>query len=178
MIRLPPRSTRTHTLLPYTTLFRSSSRCGPATSSTRRSVRRLSNASRRSIQPILSKASCSFSAVRQQRRRGTSEPARRAFQRLKPEINRTKGRFSILRHIITGNLLAAGVALTVTAPGQAQDYPTQPVKVDLPYSAGGVTDVVTRALSQYLGEGLNQQFIVEDRKTPRLNPIHQCAYRM
>src|SRR3546814_1541905 len=96
MIRRPPRSTRTDTLVPYTTLFRSS---------------------------------CSFSAVRQQRRRGTAEPARRACQRLKPEINRTKGRFSILRHIITGTLLAAGIALTVTAPGQAQDYPTQPVKV-------------------------------------------------
>src|SRR3546814_10637351 len=118
----------------------------------------------RSIQPILSKASCSFSAVRQQRRRGTAEPARRACQRLKPEINRTKGRFSILRHIITGTLLAAGIALTVTAPGQAQDYPTPPVKVAVPYSAGGGKDVVTRDLSQYVGEGLNQKFIVENRR--------------
>src|SRR3546814_7785266 len=114
MIRRPPRSTRTDTLVPYTTLFRSS---------------------------------CSFSAVRQQRRRGTAEPARRACQRLKPEINRTKGRFSILRHIITGTLLAAGIALTVTAHGQAQDYPTQPVKVAVPYSAGGGPAVVPRALS-------------------------------
>src|SRR3546814_14839383 len=29
MIRLPPRSTRTDTLFPYTTLFRSQARCGP-----------------------------------------------------------------------------------------------------------------------------------------------------
>src|SRR3546814_7825743 len=35
--------------------------------------------------------------------------------------------------------------------------------ISVPYSAGGGTDVVTRALSQYLGEGLNQQFIVENR---------------
>src|SRR3546814_7924380 len=65
--------------------------------------------------------------------------------------------------LFLSTLLAAGIALTVTAPGQAQDYPTQPVKVAVPYSAGGGTDVVTRALSQYLGEGLNQQFIVENR---------------
>lgn len=65
--------------------------------------------------------------------------------------------------MIAGVLSAASIALAAVTPGQAQDYPTQPVKVIVPYSAGGGTDVVTRTLSQHLGERLGQQFIVENR---------------
>src|SRR3546814_16387108 len=41
MIRRPPRSTRTYTLFPYTTLFRSRDKCAPSASQRRREIRRI-----------------------------------------------------------------------------------------------------------------------------------------
>lgn len=45
----------------------------------------------------------------------------------------------------------------------AQTYPVKPVKVIVPSSPGGSTDIVGRAVSQKLSESLGQQFIVENR---------------
>lgn len=46
---------------------------------------------------------------------------------------------------------------------QAQDYPVRPVKVFVPYAAGGVPDVLARLVGQRLSEALSQQFVVENR---------------
>ena len=51
--------------------------------------------------------------------------------------------------------------LTVAAP--AQDYPTHPVKIVVPFGAGGPADVYSRVLAQHLSEALKQPFVVEDR---------------
>ena len=51
--------------------------------------------------------------------------------------------------------------LTVAAP--AQDYPTRPVKIIVPFGAGGPADVYSRVLAQHLSEALKQPFVVEDR---------------
>lgn len=48
-------------------------------------------------------------------------------------------------------------------PVAAQDYPTRPVKIVVPYAPGGATDVIARILSQRLGDSLGQTFIVENR---------------
>jgi tripartite-type tricarboxylate transporter receptor subunit TctC len=45
----------------------------------------------------------------------------------------------------------------------AQDYPTRPVKIIVPYAAGGVPDVLSRAVAQPLSEALGHQFIVENK---------------
>jgi tripartite-type tricarboxylate transporter receptor subunit TctC len=45
----------------------------------------------------------------------------------------------------------------------AQPYPAKPVKVIVPSSAGGVLDMLSRALSQRLGETLAQPFVTETR---------------
>src|SRR5882672_3051937 len=57
------------------------------------------------------------------------------------------------------------VALLVLGfAAQAQEgWPSRPVKLVVPSSPGGGTDVYARILGQALGEGLKQQFVVENR---------------
>ena len=58
-------------------------------------------------------------------------------------------------------VLAALVLTALTAT--AQPYPTKPVKMVVPASAGGVLDMMTRALSQRLSESLGQPFVADIR---------------
>ena len=59
---------------------------------------------------------------------------------------------------------ALAVALTlVAAPALAQDYPTRPVKIIVPFGAGGPADVSARLLAQNLQDKLKQPFVVEDK---------------
>jgi tripartite-type tricarboxylate transporter receptor subunit TctC len=52
-------------------------------------------------------------------------------------------------------LLASGEAF-------AQQYPAKPVKVIVPFPAGGVTDIVSRLITQKLSEKLKEQFYIEN----------------
>src|SRR5258708_1125766 len=45
----------------------------------------------------------------------------------------------------------------------AAQYPSRPVRVIIPFPAGGSTDFLARTLGQALGESLGQPFIVENR---------------
>jgi tripartite-type tricarboxylate transporter receptor subunit TctC len=60
--------------------------------------------------------------------------------------------------------LAAGVATLPVLPGMAsaQSYPTRPVRVIVPYSPAGPTDVCARLIAQKLSDRLGKQFYVED----------------
>ncbi len=59
-------------------------------------------------------------------------------------------------------LLAAGLALPSIARAQA-DFPNRPVRLVVPYSAGGVADTVARIIQPKVGEHLGQSLIVENR---------------
>ena len=54
-------------------------------------------------------------------------------------------------------------ALVVSGSALAQQYPSKPVKILVPFPAGGVTDIVGRLLAQKLSERLGQQFYVENQ---------------
>src|SRR4249920_1081621 len=60
--------------------------------------------------------------------------------------------------------LAASLVLPLSpAVAQAQDYPAHPVKIVVPFGAGGPADVYSRVLAQHLSDALKQPFVVEDR---------------
>lgn len=59
-------------------------------------------------------------------------------------------------------LVAAGMLLTLTAQA-AEPWPTRPIKIVIPFSAGGVQDTVARAISNELGAALGQPVIIENR---------------
>ena len=60
-------------------------------------------------------------------------------------------------------IIAALAACSQTGSALAQSYPDKPVKVIVPYVAGGATDIYARILSRNLSEGLEKQFVVENR---------------
>ena len=60
-------------------------------------------------------------------------------------------------------LLAAAVLSLVAALAQAQSYPARPVKIIVPFGAGGPADVFARFLGKELEGPLGQPVIVEDR---------------
>ncbi len=51
----------------------------------------------------------------------------------------------------------------LAAPAASQNYPTHPVRIVIPLSPGGTTDVPGRMVAQKLSETLGQQFFVENR---------------
>jgi tripartite-type tricarboxylate transporter receptor subunit TctC len=60
--------------------------------------------------------------------------------------------------------LAAGAVLAAaaTAPAMAQEYPTRPVTMIVPFAAGGPTDTVARLVAQSMSKTLKQQVIIEN----------------
>src|SRR5437763_17137923 len=58
--------------------------------------------------------------------------------------------------------LAFALAI-IAAPAFAQDYPARPVKIIVPFGAGGPADVTARLLAQNLQDKLEQPFVVEDK---------------
>jgi len=59
-------------------------------------------------------------------------------------------------------LACIAMALAACA-ARAQDYPNRPVKIIVPFAAGGPADVYARFLAQRLQEAMGQPFVVEDR---------------
>ncbi len=59
--------------------------------------------------------------------------------------------------------VAALLLLGAAPPAAAQDYPSRPVRIIVPFAAGGPADVYARFIAQRLQESMGQTFIVDDR---------------
>jgi len=59
-------------------------------------------------------------------------------------------------------LATVTVASLALAPAKAQTYPDRPVRIVLPFGAGGVADITARIVADALGQRLNQRFVVEN----------------
>jgi tripartite-type tricarboxylate transporter receptor subunit TctC len=67
-----------------------------------------------------------------------------------------------MRHFAA--LLALAIAATIGAlPSKADDYPSRPVRIIVPFGAGGPTDVYTRAIAEELRKALHQTFVMENK---------------
>jgi tripartite-type tricarboxylate transporter receptor subunit TctC len=59
--------------------------------------------------------------------------------------------------------IAFAAAVCWLGPASAQDYPTHPVTIVVPFAAGGGNDAMARLIALRLGPALGQQFVVENR---------------
>ena len=60
-------------------------------------------------------------------------------------------------------LLASLLLLAFTLPAAAQGYPSRPIKIVVPFGAGGVTDSVARITARALEKSLGQPVVVENK---------------
>src|SRR4029079_15469747 len=58
-------------------------------------------------------------------------------------------------------LSACGLVALATLPAVAQQYPSKPINVIVPFAAGGPTDVVARLVGEHMGRTLGTTFVVE-----------------
>src|SRR5215470_14418873 len=58
---------------------------------------------------------------------------------------------------------AANAAPPIAGPVSAQDYPSRPVRIIVPFGAGGPADVTARQIGNILQESFGQPFVVENR---------------
>src|SRR3546814_2469793 len=59
--------------------------------------------------------------------------------------------------------LAAGIASLFGASAHAADYPSQAIRVIVPFAPGGSTDIVARTVTQRMSQELGQTMVVENK---------------
>src|ERR1700710_701681 len=62
-----------------------------------------------------------------------------------------------------GILIACLAAIAAITEARAADYPTHPIRLVVPYAAGGPTDVLGRLVADYLRRDLKQAVVVENK---------------
>ncbi|MFY9139083.1 Bug family tripartite tricarboxylate transporter substrate binding protein [Zwartia sp.] len=70
----------------------------------------------------------------------------------------------VISNIFKLTLAALALSSTFTTTASAQDaYPNKPIKVVVPFPAGGATDILTRAITEKLAQRIGQSVIIENR---------------
>ena len=59
--------------------------------------------------------------------------------------------------------IAAIATMGFMSPAQAQSWPDKPIKLVIPFAAGGTTDIIGRILAQQMAPILGQNVVVENR---------------
>src|SRR5258708_14948783 len=60
-------------------------------------------------------------------------------------------------------IILAAAAVVLTRPADAQNYPNRPVRIIVPFAAGGIGDITTRLIAEKLGDMLGERFIVDNQ---------------
>jgi tripartite-type tricarboxylate transporter receptor subunit TctC len=68
-----------------------------------------------------------------------------------------------LRAMVLVASCGLAATLAVATAASAQSYPSKPVRLIIPFGAGGITDVAGRLVGQHLGEELGQQVVIDNR---------------
>jgi tripartite-type tricarboxylate transporter receptor subunit TctC len=64
---------------------------------------------------------------------------------------------------IWGKLLTGLLLFLIAAPGAAQDYPTKPIRLIVPFPAGGPNDIIARVVGQRMSELFGQPVLIDNR---------------
>jgi tripartite-type tricarboxylate transporter receptor subunit TctC len=78
---------------------------------------------------------------------------------------RNRGEPEVLKALASRSILLLSAAALFACPGllMAQGYPNKPVKIVVPYAAGGGADTLARAIGQRLGDTLGQPFVIDNK---------------
>jgi tripartite-type tricarboxylate transporter receptor subunit TctC len=60
-------------------------------------------------------------------------------------------------------LKIAGIMLALTTAAAADDYPTKPVRIIIPFAPGGINDIAARVVATHLSQRLGKQFLPENK---------------
>src|SRR5579864_4372031 len=64
--------------------------------------------------------------------------------------------------ILISALALTMVAVSAVVPASAQNFPSRPITMIVPFSAGGPTDVTARIVADHMSRTLGQQVIIEN----------------
>src|SRR5688572_26096596 len=60
-------------------------------------------------------------------------------------------------------LLIAAMALLIAAGASAQQYPSRPIRLVVPFTPGGGTDILARVVGTRMAEAMGQSFVIDNR---------------
>lgn len=67
------------------------------------------------------------------------------------------------RRDVLATLVLTGLCAGLPVPAAAQQFPVKPIRLLLPYGAGGIGDLTARVIAQKMGENMGQQIIIDNR---------------
>jgi len=77
-----------------------------------------------------------------------------------------ESRHHLTRRFVVGAIALAAGAAALAPAARAQNYPDRPVRVVLPFAAGGVADATARVVAERLSDKLGQRFVIENTPGP------------